>query len=159
MKKIVDCLWNWIVPAGGQSTPLSSRYGVAYPILIDDQMLGLVAVEVLAETEDQLKHVMEQLQWGVSWMELLFRRRSAEEDKTSLVRLKSAVDIMASVLSEKTFESASMSFVTEMATYLDCDRISIGFAHKKKGKSPVHITQFRGGRAHEFDTRSGTGHG
>ena len=130
-------------PEGHYNDAPASNYGVAFPIIMDDQLYGLVALEVLAETEDQLKSVMGHLQWGVGWMELMFRRRNAIEDKASLERLKSAVDIMACVLSEKTFNGSSMSFVTEMATYLECDRVSLGFILKKniKIQAVSHSTQ------------------
>jgi len=113
---------------------LRSRYGVAYPILIDKKLHGLVAVEVIAETDDQLKHVMGQLQWGVAWMELMFRRRQVSENEASLTRMKSAVDMLAIVLSEKTYKSAGMAFVTELATRLGSDRISLAFMRKSHAR-------------------------
>jgi hypothetical protein len=118
----------------GQGLSISPHYGIAYPILVDDNLHGLIAVEVLAGSEEQLKSFMEHLQWGASWMELMFRRRQAHEDEGSLTRLKSAVDILASVLSEKTFDGGSMAFVTEMATHLNCDRVSLAFMHKKRAR-------------------------
>jgi len=114
-------------PPSGSRTYSAPLYGVAYPILVDNRLHGAIAVEVMATSEEQLQSFMAQLQWGVSWMELLFRRHKAKEDDDSLTRLKSAVDILASVLSEKTFESASMAFVTEMATQLNSDRVSLAF--------------------------------
>ena len=51
------------------------RYGVAYPVLIEDSMHGIIALEVSAESEAQLKSFMENLQWGSSWIELLLQRR------------------------------------------------------------------------------------
>lgn len=120
--------------AGSQSAAISSSYGVAYPILVDDQLRGVVAVEVLARSEDELKLLMGQLQWGISWIELLFRRQQAKEDDASLTRLKSAVDILAGALSEKDADGASMSFVTEMATQLQCDRVSLAFIRNKHAR-------------------------
>jgi multidrug resistance efflux pump len=114
--------------------PSRSPYGLAYPILIDEKLHGLVAVEVIAETDDQLKHVMGQLQWGVAWMELLFRRRQVSENDASLTRLKSAVDMLAVVLSEKTYKSGGMAFVTELATRLGCDRVSLAFMRKNHAR-------------------------
>ncbi|MBN2061919.1 MAG: HlyD family efflux transporter periplasmic adaptor subunit [Deltaproteobacteria bacterium] len=119
-------------PTGPHVSISPSRFGVAYPIIIEEQLLGLVAMEIMAGSEEQLKHVMEQLQWGISWLEVMFRRQRESESKASFTRLKSAVDILAIVLSEKAFESACMSFVTEMATVLDCDRVSMGFLRGKK---------------------------
>ena len=129
----------------GRSGSESPVYGVAYPILVDDRLHGMVAVEVSARSEAHLKAIMEHLQWGVSWMELLFRRRQAQEDAISLARMKSALDILAGVLSEKTFAGACMTFVTEMATRLKCDRVSLAFTHRRRARvqSISHSAQVR----------------
>lgn len=111
-----------------------SRYGLAYPILVDEKLHGLVAVEIIAGTDEQLKRVMGQLQWGVGWMEILFRRRQARENDASLARLKSAVDMLAEVLSEKSYKGAGMAFVTELATRLECERVSLAFVRKNHSR-------------------------
>ena len=111
-----------------------SSYGVAYPIMTGNEFHGLVALEVLAETEEHLKYVMEQLQWGISWMEIMLRRERENEIKSSFERLKASVDLLADVLSKKNYTSASISLVTELATYLKCDRVSLGFFKNKKIK-------------------------
>jgi multidrug efflux pump subunit AcrA (membrane-fusion protein) len=114
--------------------PPRSRYGLAYPIIIDEKLHGVFAVEVIAGTDEQLKHSMEQLQWGISWIELLFRRRQVRENDDSLKRMKSAVDMMAVVLSERTYKSAGMAFVTELATRLRCDRVSLAFIRRNHAR-------------------------
>ncbi len=125
--------------------PRCHPYAIAYPILIDDRLYGAVAVEVVAASETQLKDVMAHLQWGVSWMELLFRRQQAREDREVRARLKTAVDMMAGVLSEKTCDSACMTFVTEMATQLSCDRVSLSFLDKTHARVQTisHSAQVR----------------
>ncbi len=114
--------------------PLRSRYGLAYPIIVDGKPYGVFAVEVIADTDEQLKHSMEQLQWGISWIELLFRRRQVRENDDSLKRMKSALDMMAVVLSERTYKSAGMAFVTELATRLGCDRVSLAFIRRNHAR-------------------------
>jgi len=106
------------------------RYGAAYPVLVDEELLGVVAVDVAAETEEDLARAMTHLQWGVSWLEVLVRRRRMKEDAAALERLRAAVDLLAAVLSEERFERACMGFVTELATVLGCDRVSMGFTHR-----------------------------
>ena len=118
----------------GQTGSLSSHYGVAYPILIDDRLHGMIAMEVSASSEEQLKSLMGHLQWGASWMELLFRRRQVLEGEASMTRLKSAVDILADALSEKVFAGASMAFVTDMATQLKCERVSLAFMQRNRAR-------------------------
>lgn len=120
---------------GGASGPgMDDRhyYGAAYPVLIDDQLFGAVAVEVFAGGEQELKKVMEQLQWGISSLELFFRRRQIREEEVFHARLKSAVDLLATVLAEESYGEASMAFVTGVATQFRCDRVSLGFLKRRK---------------------------
>jgi multidrug efflux pump subunit AcrA (membrane-fusion protein) len=69
---------------------------------------------------------MEQLQWGVSWLELYYRRRRARDDAASLTGMKSSFDLLAAILSEKHISGANKVFVTELATLTRCDRVSLG---------------------------------
>ena len=121
------------MPAGYE-TSISSRYGMAYPILIDGDLHGVIAMEVLANSEEQLQSLMGHLQWGVAWMELLFRRRQVKQNEASMTRLKSAVDILADSISEKIFEGGSMAFVTEMARQLKCERVSLAFIRRNRAR-------------------------
>ena len=105
-------------------------YAVSYPILIDNNLHGVVSLEVAAETESELAGCMEQLQWGVAWLELFFRRRSSSDSAVLLSGMKSSFDLLASVLAEERFSDASMIFVTELATLMKCDRVSLGFVKK-----------------------------
>ncbi len=106
------------------------RYGAGYPVLLDEELLGVVALDVAAEEEEDLTWAMTSLQWGVPWLEVLFRRRRMKEDAAALERLRAAVDLLAGVLSEDRFEQACMGFVTELATVLRCDRVSVGFMRR-----------------------------
>lgn len=117
-------------PGGGKDA--GHYYGAAYPVLIDDRLCGAVAVEVFAVGEQELKMVMEQLQWGVPSLELFFRRRQIREEEVFHARLKSAVDLLASVLAEESYGEASMAFVTGVATQFKCDRVSLGFLKRRK---------------------------
>lgn len=106
-------------------------YAVSYPVLVDNVLYGVVALEVAAESELELTGCMEQLQWGVSWLELFFRRRRSADASLQLTGMKSSFDLLASVLAEERFSTASMIFVTELATLMNCDRVSLGFVKKK----------------------------
>ena len=109
---------------GGRRT-----YGLAYPVLVDEQLTAVVAMEVVGPREQQLQTVMEQLQWGVSWLELHYRRARASEEAAISSRLRAAVDLLAVTLGEERFTGAAMAFVTELAAVSHCDRVSIGFLH------------------------------
>ena len=128
----------------GVNTASPPHYGLAYPILINEQLHGVVAVEVATGSEGQLKSAMDKLQWGASWLELLFCKNKIKEDEHALERLRSAVDMLAGVLAEERFEGAGMTFVTEMATQLNCDRVSLGFVRRDRMrvKTISHSSQF-----------------
>lgn len=107
-------------------------YAVSYPILVDNTLHGVVALEIAAESEGALTGCMEQLQWGVAWLELFLRRRCAEDAAAQLAGMKSSFDLLASVLAEERFSDASMIFVTELATLMKSDRVSLGFVKKRR---------------------------
>jgi len=116
------------IPAGEERLP--ERYGIAFPVQVDDKARYVAALEVALPFRERLKSIVEQLQWGVAWLELYHRRKRANEDEAALLRMKSAVDLLAGVMSEEKFKSATMAFVTELANHLDCDRVSIGFVKR-----------------------------
>jgi len=103
------------------------HYGMAYPLLIEDALHAVVAVELTVHDEAQLQQAMEQLQWGTAWLELLVRRRQAEEDQATLFRLKTAVDLLAETLGKEQFDEAAIAFTTELAAASGCERVSLGF--------------------------------
>jgi len=111
------------------------RFGVAYPIQVEESLYGVVAVEVAAVHEDDLQNVMEQLQWGVASLQFYFCRREMNEGNALHARLTSAVDLLAAVLAEESFTEASMAFVTGLAAQFGCDRASLGFLRNDK----IHI--------------------
>ena len=105
----------------------SANYAIAYPLLIDGKLNGVIALEVAGSSEAELQQAMEQLQWGASWLELLVRRKQADEDQALLSRLKSSVDMLAVTLGKESFAAAAVSFTTELSAASDCERVSLGF--------------------------------
>jgi RND family efflux transporter MFP subunit len=117
------------LPAPESSSPVSTqfrRWGIAFPLLIDNQLTGVVALEVEATREEELRSAMVQLQWGMLTLELIFRRIRAREKDVVLSRLRSSVDVLASVLAEEDYVETCMTFVAGVATLMQCDRVSLG---------------------------------
>jgi len=121
-----------LTPADATPGDDAPGYALAYPIVVDELLVGAVAVEVTASSEAFLRQAMEALQWGAVWLENLTRREQGIEDRGTLKRLKAAVDILAVALAEGSFQEAATAFVTEVATRLSCDRVSFGLV---KGSS------------------------
>lgn len=108
------------------------HFAIAYPLKLDNHLPAVVAMEVQVRDEDGLRQAMEQLQWGIAWLEVLYRRQRASEDAAVLGRLQAAVDLLAVALGEDRFHAAAMAFVTELARTVDCDRVSLGLVRGRR---------------------------
>lgn len=107
--------------------PGDASVALAIPVLADGHLHGLVAVELGQRDESRLRQALRQLQWGVQGLQAgLYRLQSQQEDGTR-ERLMATLDLVASTMTEQQFKAAANALVTELATRLDCDRVSIGF--------------------------------
>ncbi len=120
-------LWLKMEPAISAAVSTQPVYALSYPLKINDKIIGVVAVELAIRHESDLAEAMQQLRWGIGWLELAFWRRQAAADKKILNRLQPAVDLLARVLSETQFDAAALALVNETAALFDCERVSIGF--------------------------------
>lgn len=96
---------------------------LAHPILVDDQVYGAAALEVEGRSEAALRELVQRLGWGIGWLEALARRRTF----TSKARLVTVLELIATSLYHVRFQAAATAVVTELATTLGCERVSVGF--------------------------------
>lgn len=134
-------------PETGRSD--DERYEVAYPIQIQGQAHGVVAIDITARPEPEIEAVIRQLQWGAGWLEVLLHRvNAARPDPASAAatsaRLKILLELVTSSVAHERFYSASTAFVTALATRLDCDRVSLGFVAggRARVRAVSHSAQF-----------------
>ncbi len=81
---------------------------------------------------------------GVPWLENWILRQQSGATEQLSQRLNSALEITAIALQEKRFKAAATACCTELASRLDCDRVSIGYLHKGRIRieSLSHSAQF-----------------
>jgi multidrug resistance efflux pump len=120
------------------------HFYLAYPVKIKNTLYGVAALEVGPRPPAQLQTAMRQLQWGVPWLENWILRRQSGATEQLSQRLNSALEITAIALQEKRFKAAATACCTELASRLDCDRVSIGYLHKGRIRieSLSHSAQF-----------------
>jgi len=100
---------------------------IATPILVDNRICGVVAIEV-SQADDALQQkILEDLEWGLVWMQMLVRRGRL----TPTDRLVTVLELLATSLHHERFQEAATAVVTEIANIFGCERVSIGFL---KGK-------------------------
>jgi multidrug resistance efflux pump len=105
---------------------------IAYPILVDDRIHGVVVVDVLWSSDDELRSVLRQLHWGTGRLEALFARRQGEEDSKRLARVAIALDAVVVAQGERKLQATAMAVVNELATRLKCSRVSIGLIKRNR---------------------------
>jgi RND family efflux transporter MFP subunit len=96
---------------------------VAHPILVDDELYGVVALEVEGRTESALRELVQRLGWGLGWFEAHARRKTF----TSKARLVTVLELIATCLQHDRFQAAATAVATELAATFGCERVSIGF--------------------------------
>jgi RND family efflux transporter MFP subunit len=127
-----------VVRSGG-----SGAY-VAYPVIVENRLSGVIGLEMADADSTALRQVMRHLQWGVAWLRDKERYKTALAERTVLDRTKVALELIVDALDEDRFSAACRAVVTGLATRLDSTRVSIGFV--KRGQAAVasisHSAQF-----------------
>lgn len=100
---------------------------LAYPIIIDGHLHGLVALETLRRSNDALHGLIRELQWGIQGIEAALLRQQSLQEQSTRERLMTTLDLVASAMTEQKFSAAAHALATDLAIRLDCDRVSIGF--------------------------------
>lgn len=107
--------------------PSPENFQIAYPIEVSGQLHGVVVLGVEQQDKKEVQTAMRQLHWGAAWLEVLIRRSEAVKSEQMAGRLQTLFDLVASAVEHDRFREAAMAFVTQLATRLECDRVSLGF--------------------------------
>lgn len=96
---------------------------VACPLLIEDELVAVVAVMISTRSEPQQHAVLQLLQWGGLWMETLVRQQTAKQLEAGAFSLT----LMTATLGHSSSHTAAMEVVNQLADQFECERVSIGF--------------------------------
>ncbi|MBL8486358.1 MAG: HlyD family efflux transporter periplasmic adaptor subunit [Rhodocyclaceae bacterium] len=121
------------------------RAGVAHPIHLGGSLAGVVVVEVVPCPEARQSVVVRQLQWGLGRLEAFLWQRRCAGEAAARDTLRQVLDGVAAALEAADGASAAEALVTELATRLRCDRVSIGLAQGDgvRLRALSHSAQFR----------------
>lgn len=111
-----------------------NAFDVAYPLEVGAHLHGAVVLELAPRPEQEFHYVRRQLYWASAWMEVLVRRQETPTNDSSAKRLHSMLDMVATVCRHDRFHEAATALVTDLATMLHCDRVSLGFLHRGKSR-------------------------
>ena len=114
----------------GTASQSQNNCDLAFPLLIDGKLHGVAAIEVSGQPSEAIRDIMRKLQWGATWIENVIRRQSQKSGEAISHRTAFALDLTASIQEVEMFRPACTLAVTELATRLGCDRVSVGFREK-----------------------------
>ena len=112
---------------------------IAYPLVLDDMLHGVVAVKFAGVANPTVAR--NQLQWGMVWLRAYLEREHLDQADRTNERLISVLDHLAVVLSHETLESAALACVTELAGLLDADRVALGYRNLRGNMRVAAISQ------------------
>ena len=96
---------------------------IAYPLLLGDELRGVVALELPHGTEERLLAAMRMLQWGCAWWHRRLAGPAAGDSSSPLPRV---LELLVVALEEDLFVAAATAVVTALATDLACERVAHG---------------------------------
>jgi len=126
--------------AAGNNGAAPSHDLVACPLLVGGRLFGVVAVEISSRPKPQQHAVLQLLQWGATWLEVLHGQQTfATKDRVVVV-----LQLLATCLGHRRFQGAGTALATDIATRLSCERVSIGFVHGRhiRVQALSHSAQF-----------------
>lgn len=114
-----------VVEHGGVTKPPGTEMScvIAYPLVSKDKALGVIAVEVEAQSDMQQNEIMSLLRAGSVFFEMLLKQQQ-DETRDQLTRI---LELVSLTLDQPHFQSAATSLATRLANELSCSRVSIGF--------------------------------
>jgi hypothetical protein len=118
--------------AMGQGKPVlrassGERSLLACPVVVSGVPCGCCVVELTARSEPALREAMSALLWGCAWLRDRVRQKRVEIASAESQRTAHALEVLAAALDQDRFVQAATAAVTEVATRLQCDRVSLGF--------------------------------
>jgi hypothetical protein len=110
---------------------------VAHPLILDMPMRGAVALHLPAADGPRGLAVMRQLQWGLGLLADRLRARDQAAYEMGVGRSTIVLDVLALVLQTERAKAAASAAVTELASRLACDRVSIG--NRRRNRTIVGV--------------------
>jgi hypothetical protein len=105
---------------------------VSCPLLLERHLHGAVSIEFRHDPSIKTRDFLKQVESSIKWLQFLSATETGGTGSMENAAL--ALQITARALSQDTSAAAASSVVTELATRLSCERVSIGFREGRELK-------------------------
>lgn len=109
------------------ATETTPQLNIACPLLISGVMRGVIVVEMKAADEQRQRAVLQMLSWGSMWLQFALQQDAGKNNELPA----KVLHILAAGLEHSHFQAAATACATELASSLQCERVSFGFLQGK----------------------------
>ena len=110
----------------------STNFLITSPLLIERQLHGAISIEFKNDPAVRNQDFLKNVETAIKWLQFLSTNNVGDSGSPGNAGL--ALQITARALSQDSSAEAATSVVTELATRLSCERVSIGFREGRELK-------------------------
>ena len=110
----------------------STSFLITSPLLIERQLHGAISIEFKNDPAVKNRDFLKNVETAIKWLQFLSTNNVGDSGSPGNAGL--ALQITARALSQDSSAEAATSVVTELATRLSCERVSIGFREGRELK-------------------------
>jgi hypothetical protein len=110
----------------------STNFLITSPLLIERQLHGAISIEFKNDPAVKNQDFLKKVEAAIKWLQFLSTNNVSDSGSPGNAGL--ALQITARALSQASSAEAATSVVTELATRLSCERVSIGFREGRELK-------------------------
>jgi hypothetical protein len=126
-QRVLDGRQGVIAGPDGQSEPTRDKPAqIGYPIEVAGQLRGAVVAHLGVSANASLQRAFRLVHWSSAWLVDHLRQQHQREDNARMARMGLALDLAATILSEKGVAVSTLAIANELAVRLPSDRVSIG---------------------------------
>jgi RND family efflux transporter MFP subunit len=111
---------------GAAPTPEHGAY-VGYPIELSGTLCGAVVIDIGGCSAGELQAALRELHWSIAWLVDHLRERMQQRDRAEAERMALLNALLAAALQHRELQASALAVANELATRLQCDRVSVGF--------------------------------
>jgi multidrug efflux pump subunit AcrA (membrane-fusion protein) len=119
----------------------SKAYLVTAPLIVNQQLVGVVCFEFIQDRVSDSRDFLSQVESSIAWLSCLSQLSTG----TSSQHAETVLKVTAMALSQSQSSEATMAVTSELASRLQCERVSIGFVKNHD----VHVDAISNSAQHE----------
>ena len=113
---------------GSDQLDLDHLTQISYPIISEQRVIAVVAVEVDCDVGD-VNMIFREIHWASAWLSNMLSGRELDEAKAAKTRLSSILEVIAVVLRHGKLQQVLFEMINELRQRLDCARVAIGMVN------------------------------